>query len=742
MIAAVDWEFGTGSVIVAAAAIGAVVVAAAMAVRRSGWRRSVVMLEAARVGLVLVVAVMLLGPSWVRVVGRQRRPVAVVLVDDTGSMTTRDVVVDGRAVSRREAVAGWTDGAAFGVGDEGGGGDGREVEVVVSMVGEADGGGTDLGAAIRTAAETIREEGRELVAVALVGDGDWNAGDPPSEAALRLKAAGVGVVAVPVGGATPPADVRVASVDAPSFAVAGKALRVPVAIESTLPRPHDAVVTLTASSGATVSETMRLRPMGTTRAALTLPSMPAGETMVRVEVAGHADEIRGDNNSAEAAVSVREERLKVLVVESEPRWEYRFLRNALSRDPGVEVSCLLFHPGADSRGGGNADYVAGFPATKEWLSKFDVCFLGDVGIGPGGLSARQAEWLDGWVRRQAGGLVLVPGRRGRQASFAGTPLGDISPVDVDPSRPGGWGSRTPGHFDLTSAGRSSLLTKLADDPAENAAVWAGLPGFSWWAAVVATRPGCETLAVHADAVGPRGRLPLLATRAAGGGKVLFLGTDAAWRWRRGVEDKYHYRFWGQVVRWMAYRRNIAEGESMRLYFTPERPRVGRSVAVTANVMGVDGGPVSGGDVTLRVVAPEGGDAGGGGVSAVRLRGDGDDWGAYVGTVVPSVAGEHRLTLLCDQTGETLEATLPVAGVAAEPVDRVARPEVLEELARMTGGEVLPVDRPDRLATVLASRKVPPPEVRRRTLWDHPLVMIVLTGGLTTFWAARKAAGLF
>ena len=35
----------------------------------------------------------------------------------------------------------------------------------------------------------------------------------------------------------------------------------------------------------------------------------------------------------------------MLVVESYPRWEYRYLRNALSRDPGVELSCLLFHPG-------------------------------------------------------------------------------------------------------------------------------------------------------------------------------------------------------------------------------------------------------------------------------------------------------------------------------------------------------------------------------------------------------------
>ena len=52
-----------------------------------------------------------------------------------------------------------------------------------------------------------------------------------------------------------------------------------------------------------------------------------------------------DNNKLSAPISIREEKLRVLVVESYPRWEYRYLRNALSRDPGVELSCLLFHPG-------------------------------------------------------------------------------------------------------------------------------------------------------------------------------------------------------------------------------------------------------------------------------------------------------------------------------------------------------------------------------------------------------------
>ena len=63
-----------------------------------------------------------------------------------------------------------------------------------------------------------------------------------------------------------------------------------------------------------------------------------------------------------------------------------------------------------------------------------------------------------------------------------------------------------------------------------------------------------------------------------------MGTDGAWRWRKGVEDKYHYRFWGQVVRWMAYQRNMAKGETMRLYYVPDQPKMNQTLALHANVM--------------------------------------------------------------------------------------------------------------------------------------------------------------
>ena len=113
----------------------------------------------------------------------------------------------------------------------------------------------------------------------------------------------------------------------------------------------------------------------------------------------------------------------MLVVESYPRWEYRYLRNALSRDPGVELSCLLFHPGLSKAGGGNKDYIKQFPAGLDELSKFDVVFLGDVGVEDGQLTAEQCRLMKGLVEHQASGLVFMPGWQGRRVLAAGDRAG-------------------------------------------------------------------------------------------------------------------------------------------------------------------------------------------------------------------------------------------------------------------------------------------------------------------------------
>jgi hypothetical protein len=697
--------------------------------RRSGYRPSMGLLELTRLALVAMVALLLNQPEWTEEFRPTEKPAIAVLADASSSMDTRDVVPGGQTgaqpTTRREAIAPLADPSTWNVLRE-------RMNVIIQPISEPRSGhGTDLNEPLAQAPEKFTN----LRGIVLASDGDWNEGQPPVQAAARLRIRGVPVFTVPVGSRTRLPDVELLSLDVPTFGVAGKAVRVPFSIDSSLPRDYLTTVTLRSSDGDEVSKEVRIAAMSRTSDSLVWKPKATGEFTLSLAIPKHGDESLADNNKLAAPISIREEKLRVLVIESYPRWEYRYLRNALSRDPGVELSCLLFHPGLSKAGGGNKDYIKLFPAGKDELAKFDVVFLGDVGAEDGQLTAEQCRLLKGLVEHQASGLVFMPGLQGREFSLLDTELGDLCPVVLDASQPGGWGSRVANHFELTELGRRSLLTKLADTQDDNTEVWEGLPGFQWYAPVLRAKAGSDVLCVHKDASNEHGRLPLLVTRTFGAGKVLFMGTDGAWRWRKGVEDKYHYRFWGQVVRWMAYQRNMAKGETMRLYYVPDQPKLNQTLALHANVMERGGEPLHGGEVTARITAPSGK------AGLIRFTSAGDEWGEYTGRYSALESGSHRVTLFCKQTGATLEASFFVQGAAAEQVGRPARPEVMEELARVTGGKVIEAGKLDEVVRSLAQLPDPAPLVRRVPLWCHPVTALALIGLMGVFWVGRKVIGL-
>ncbi len=720
------WTIG-----LSAALLVAVAIVALLTWRRSGFGVGTGLVEVLRVVIAALVAVLLNQPEWVEEFRPDEKPVVAVLVDASRSMDTQDVVASGdkpgAATSRREAVAELERDSFW-----------RSLEKrfhvriePFSVAPEAT--GTDVSGPL---AEAL-ERHSNLRAVVLVGDGDWNEGSPPLEAAQRMRLAQVPVFAVPVGSQTRLPDVELVSLDCPTVGVAGKPVRVPFTIHSSLAMERVVPVTFTTNTGENLRKDVRLPPMATITDWIYWTPPGEGDFVVTVNVPVQTGELLPDNNTRTAPIAVRQEKLKVLVVESVPRWEYRYLRNALSRDPGVDVSCLLFQPGLSKRGGGTKDYISKFPAGLDELSKYDVVFLGDVGVGPGQLTAEDCRLLKGLVEYQASGLVFMPGWRGEQASLVDTDLDELCPVVIDPTRAEGSSSEGLRRLVLTEAGQKSLLTKLADSSGENLAVWESLPGVQWYGPVLRAKAGSEVLAVHEDATNEYGRIPLLITRTFGSGKVLYMATDGAWRWRKGVEDKYHYRFWGQVVRWMAYRRNMAKGERMSLSFAPEQPELGQSIAIDARVATSTGEPLSQGEVVARITAPSGA------VETVRFlppAGEGE-WGVFAASFTPTEPGKHEVVLGCRETSDTLQASFFVQGVAAEGIGSVARPEVLSEIAQVTRGRVVPPEQVSELLAALADLPEPAPEVRRLQVWCHPLVAAVLVGLLGLFWVGRKRQGL-
>lgn len=723
------FQWTTATLAMSLAAIAVVCTLSFIAWRRSGFRKAILGLELLRIALVLFAVAILNQPESVARFTPEQQPTIVVLADQSKSMDTRDVVLSGSASSplqsRSEAIAGIMQENAWQEAE----GDAK-VELAPFAGGE-ESGSSDLHAALMQA----REDHPHLRAIVLASDGDWNEGSPPVQAAMQLRLEQIPIFTVPVGSPSPLPDLELLSFDVPTFGVANKSVRIPFTIESTLTRDHVAQVVLSASDGTQLTHEVRVTAMGRTSDAIVWKPEKTGDVVLKLEVPAHPEELLKDNNSHSAPIAIREEKLRVLVIESLPRWEYRYLRNALSRDPGVEVSCLLFHPKLSKVGGGNPDYIQAFPEALESLSQYDVVFLGDVGIGEKQLTEEQCRLLKGLVEQQASGLVFLPGMQGNWRTLIGSPLEPLMPVVLDQSQPGGWGSRTPSHFGLTDLGRRSLLTKLADTQDDNMQVWENLPGFQWHAPVVRAKAGADVLCVHQESSNEYGRVPLLVTRTFGAGKVLFMGTDGAWRWRRGVEDLYHYRFWGQVVRWMAYQRNMAKGETMRFYYSPEQPQVRQTISLSANAMEKSGEPLSSGEVIARISAPSGR------VETVTLTRTSNEWGAFAGTYRPAEPGEHKILLSCKQNGAELESKLFVQGATLEQVGKPARPEVLEELARVSRGKTL--KNPDVAEILAAIDELPTPQaqVRRVQLWSHPVVAAVFVSLMGVFWILRKASGL-
>ena len=508
--------------------------------------------------------------------------------------------------------------------------------------------------------------------------------------------------------------------------------------------------TITSSLNREIRTIVRLRDIKSGKERTKTITIPAGEeyydsilwrlttegtSTLELSIPFANGEMVEKNNKRKFTITGKKESLNVLVIESSPRWEYRFIRNALYRDPGVTVDCLLLHPQLGS--GDGPGYIQQFPEKLEDLQKYDVVFLGDVGIGEGGLTNEQAELLKGLVENQASGIVFIPGKQGNQHKLLDSPLGDLIPVILDDKNKEGLAESNASSLNLTSDGKGSLLTMLGDTEEENPVIWKSLPGFYWHAPVIKAKGGTDVLAVHANRSNEFGRIPLLVTKTAGNGKVLFLGHDSAWRWRRGVEDLYHYRFWGQVARWMSYQRNMAAGERIRLYFTPDRPKPGDTVTLNANAFDQYGAPLETGDVLVDITDPEG--------KARRISLDKAEggWGSYSGRFRIAQPGAWKIeAIVGEDKDHSTKTTLLAQGTEVEKTGLPSRPDVLEEMARISKGRLIGSESISALVNEIQTLPDPEPLETRTALWSNWITAAALILLLAIFWMGRKLNGTF
>jgi hypothetical protein len=706
-----------------------------VAYRRKPGKMSA-LIESIRWVIVLLLAILLLRPEWVVTTPPTGTPVVPVLTDASGSMSTEDVIVS-RAGSKQvisrsafadDLVSGNLSTALTSAGCQ-------LLPMPFSAPADNEESLTDLAAPLQECAESTDR----VRAVVLLSDGQHNTDSSPLEAVQLLRKRGVPLIVIPTGSGRALPDLSLDQVHAPGYGIVGEQIRVPFTIKSSLLQDTETTVTLKSEDpedDTTSQLSIRIPAGGEFSGSILWKLKHEGDNRLHFSLPVHPGELNPQNNEQSFSIAGRQELIHVLVIDSEPRWEYRFIRNALFRDPGVEVNTLLLHPNIESVGQG-AGYLDRFPDDLSQLSKYDVVFLGDVGVGPKGLSTEQAELLRGLVANQAAGLILMPGPRGKLPEFTSTALGDLFPVLLDGAHPMGTRDATPVPLTLTPEGRSSLLTMLADSEQENETVWRGLPGFTWYSPVERAKAGTLVLAVHPTARNAYGRIPLLVTQAYGNGKVLFMGTDAAWKWRRGVEDKYHYRFWSQVARWMSYRRNMSPGSRIKVFATPEQPRLGDTINLTAMASDEQGAPLRDGEVLADITSPKGV------TKRIALRPLDRTWGSYGGSFKMDTAGSWSISTFCrdaQDQAQVLQFSPPAS--AREKTGLPVNRSLLQELATITNGKVIDADSLDSILPVLRALPEPPAMERRLRLWCSPWVLATLIALMAAFWILRKASGQF
>jgi len=295
---------------------------------------------------------------------------------------------------------------------------------------------------------------------------------------------------------------------------------------------------------------------------LSYASAVGGEFDFVLEVAQQADETNRSNNSETRHVSIREEKIRVLLVDARPRYEFRFLKQLLERDTSIELSTLLQEADLEfSQEDRTA--IAHFPVKKEDLARYDVLILGDFDPMPLGTSV--LDNVRDFVQEKGGSIVLIAGTQFNPLLFKGTPIETLLPFELTGVKMPADGTKEGFRPKLTLEGqKGNPLFRLGNSEAESLKIWNNLPNLTWLIEIIHLKPGTRVFAEHPAKNGLKGHLPVIMMQQAGAGKVLYHATDESWRWRLLRGDLYHGRYWIQAIRYLSRSRLIGKDRTAEL----------------------------------------------------------------------------------------------------------------------------------------------------------------------------------
>ena len=592
-----------------------------------------------------------------------------------------------------------------------------------------------------------REAASESIkSVYLITDGSHNQPDTlaPQEVAAALD--NVPVFVVPIGDDKPMRDLILHRLDAPTTVVEKDSIVIDAIVTAFSCNGEETLATLQQNGQRIDQRTLEFdQDRVNRRVTFRVSADKLGRHEFKLAVQPVNAEASTRNNVASIRVEVIKDKMHLLLAHRISHWEFQFLEQLFPRDKRVQFDHLRFEPAVHATGA--LRQTAALPTDVDGWSRYNAVILGDVS--PDQLNTQSQAALEEYIRDRGGSLIVVAGRDNMPQAFARQTLARLLPVQLDRRR----AAKDPTYFlELTREGQGHNALMIEDTPEESHRTWRSIyrklpihflstynrpkPSARTLIEAIPRHLGGEANSSGANEVD----FAFLCWHNVGAGRVVFLAAPATYqlRFRRG--DRYHHRFWGQLLRWVMAGDLAPGSDRLRIRTDKTQYVYGDHVQVSVRMADDEGQPVS--DAQLEVVArptegPE---------TVVELTPDRRVPGQYRGTVEGLVPGSYRLEPRGDVPPQDLAEDVSVlinvtASESIEMLNTQCDRALLKQIAVATGGQLIP---PTAMSEVLQLTELSPQvneRVDREPLWNRWRYLLIVFGCLASEWVTRKQLGL-
>ena len=584
-----------------------------------------------------------------------------------------------------------------------------------------------------------------LAGIVVVSDGVDNSGKSLSESLDDLQSRNIPVSTIGVGVEKFNRDIEVSRVEAPRSVLRGSSLMVDVTISHRGFEDETVQLNVEDEGRIVASREVKLSANDVTMTEVHFKADAPGARVFSFEVPTRPNELLSENNRREQLIYVKNERLKILYFEGEPRFELKFIRRAVEDDASLQVICL--QRTADNKflrlDVDNAnDLLGGFPKTREELFHYDGLIIGSVEASY--FTHDQLKMIGDFVNQRGGGLLVLGGRLSfSEGGYRDTPLADVLPLVLPPvsKRYESEGSGSGTFFSKllvqpTPKGMAHAVTQFSTDSETNYSIWQNLPPLSTLNLVEGVKPGATTLLVGSGK--DVKQQPVLAFQRYGRGISIALTISDSWQWqmhhKMPLEDMTHELFWRKLLRW------LVNDVPKQVTVTTEKSRYvpGNEVSIVVEVQDERFLKVNNAEVSVGIRAPSG--------DRITLPMEwtlGKD-GEYRASFFPEETGIYQLSASAlfrgvdlgtgvgyTESGETME----------EYFQAELHTTLLKEIADATDGRFYSHNTVAMLPEDLNYAGVGTTVHEKYDLWDMPVIFIFFLGSIGTEWTYRKYRGL-